>query len=101
MTKDMEKKTLRKYANHWEWFNKPRKELGVVEDWLASMHLVGERTYTTPRLGPHPDQAPDCVVLNENGKNIAVELRELVCKKAVEKINEIMRSTEIGALKNF
>jgi hypothetical protein len=27
-----EEKTLRNYENHWEWFDKQRKELGIVED---------------------------------------------------------------------
>ncbi len=74
----------RKYANHWEWPDKQRKELGIVEDWLESMHLVGEHTYTTPRIGPAPNKAPDCIILDENKNFIAVEVCELVCQKAIE-----------------
>jgi len=80
----MKKKTLRNYANHWEWFDKQRKELGIVEDWLKSMHLAEENTYVMPRLGPHPNHAPDCLVSNENGEIVAVELCEFVCEKAIK-----------------
>ena len=74
----------RKYAPHWEWPDKRRKELGIVEDWLESMDLAGESTYSEPRNGPSPNQAPDCIVLDKNGKNVAVEVCEHVCQKAVE-----------------
>jgi len=79
----MDKKQSRIYANHWEWWNKQRKELGIVEDWLESMCTSGESAFTSPRFGPHPNNAPDCIVLNKNGENVAVELCELVSEEAV------------------
>lgn len=88
-------KQRRKYANHWEWPDKLRKELGIVEDWLESMRLAGENIYSEPRNGPSPNQAPDCIILDKNGKNVAVELREFVCQKAVEENQKRERGKEV------
>lgn len=74
-------KQKRQYAAHFEYPDKPIKELGVVKEWA---NLVPER-YQAPGFGPHPNQAPDCVVLDEKRQRVGVEVCELVDRAAIEK----------------
>jgi O-6-methylguanine DNA methyltransferase len=71
----------RKYANHFEYPAKHIKELGIVMEWVEL--LRGE--YASPDFGPHPNHAPDCVVLDREGRNVAVEVSELVDREIIEK----------------
>ncbi len=75
---------LRKYASYFEWPDKQRKELGVVEKLIAAMELSGERRFHSPRKGPSSNHAPDCVALNQSEERIAFEVCELVSEKAIQ-----------------
>ena len=77
-------KRLRKYASYFEWTDKQRKELGVVEELLKAMELSGEKRFQSPRYGPSANHAPDCVVLNQNDELVAIEVCEMVSGKAIQ-----------------
>ena len=72
----------RKYATHFEWPDKQIKELGVVKDWLRSMESKGEAEYSNP--SSVPNDPPDCVVQDREGREVAVEVVEFVSKEAIE-----------------
>jgi hypothetical protein len=77
----------RRYANFFEWPNKQRKELGVVEELLKAMRLSGAETYHSPGFGPSPNVAPDCIVVDNSGSSIAIEVCEFVSEEAI-RINQ-------------
>jgi hypothetical protein len=77
-------KRLRKYASYFEWTDKQRKELGVVEELIKAMELSGEKRFHSPRYGPSANHAPDCVAVNQNGELVAIEVCELVSGKAIQ-----------------
>ena len=79
----------RKYAHFFEWPDKQVKERGVVECLFESMELNAEIPFSSLRIGPSPNQAPDCVAEDEAGKMVAIEVTEFVSSKAIE-------MTEIG-----
>lgn len=79
----------RGYATHFEWPDKPLKELGIVKEWLRSMESRGEAAYSNPT--PFSDDPPDCVVFDRVGRKVAVEVTELVSRKAIEKNLKIER----------
>ena len=70
----------RQYAAHFEYPDKPTKELGIVCEWID---LLGEE-YHSPSRGPHPNWAPDCTVLDADNMPVAVEVCELVDRRAIE-----------------
>ena len=71
---------MRKYAPFFEWFDKGRKELGVVEELIASLNRIKQEQFHTPQLcDPDP---PDCICLNESGEVVAIEVSEVVCEDA-------------------
>jgi len=74
----------RKYANYFEWPDKPIKERGVVKTLIDEMAGKGEAQWTDLRTGPHPNHAPDCVATNSCGEAVAIEVTELVSGKAIE-----------------
>ncbi len=71
---------MRTYAPFFEWFDKGRKELGVVEELLGSLNQTGRTYFHSPRL-QKPDP-PDCVCVNGSGAPVAVEVTEVVCQDA-------------------
>ncbi len=71
----------RKYAAHFEYPDKTIKELGVVRAWVDLL----EGRYHSPACGPHPNHAPDCVVLDRAQRPVGVEVCELVDRGAIEK----------------
>ncbi len=86
MTEETLKETLqtrRKYANFFEWSDKPMKERGVVECLLEGMKKNREIPFIGLRSGPSPNKAPDCVAYDEAGAMIAIEVTELVSSKAI------------------
>ena len=72
----------RGYATHFEWPDKPLKELGVVREWLRSMESRGEAAYSNPISALN--DPPDCVVLDREGREVAVEVTEFVSSRAIE-----------------
>ncbi|MBI2351067.1 MAG: hypothetical protein HYV00_06275 [Deltaproteobacteria bacterium] len=71
---------MRTYAPFFEWFDKGRKELGVVEELLESLNRTGKTHLHSPRLQT-PDP-PDCACVNRSGGQVAVEVAEVVCQDA-------------------
>lgn len=74
---------VRKYASFFEWPDKKLKERSIVEFLLNSMQLGGEAKYSKPI--PSPDEPPDCVVSDEDGRPVAVEVTELVSAEAIRR----------------
>lgn len=91
----------RKYASFFEWPDKDRKELGVVEELLCSLNAVSRLGLCNPRTN-RPDP-PDCVCENGKGNLVAVEVVEFVCKEAArrnangENVMRVWSPSEISA----
>jgi hypothetical protein len=70
----------RKYASFFEWPEKDRKELGIVEELVSGLNALGLglRNLRVQR----PDR-PDCVCEDQNGNSVAIEVAEIVCDDAV------------------
>jgi hypothetical protein len=81
----------RKYANYFECPDKQIKEHGVVECLLESMGKDGVIPFIGLRPGPSPNQAPDCIAEDEAGAMIAIEVTELVSRKAIA-MNQICKN---------
>jgi hypothetical protein len=71
----------RKYASHFEWHDKRKKELGVVECLIDSMKLRGEKWLHSPQSSKI--DPPDCIAKDSEGKNIGIEVSELVDVDAI------------------
>lgn len=87
------------YASFFEWHDKGRKELGVVEKLIEALNRsTALRLHSPKEFSPDP---PDCVCLNASGQCIAIEVAEVVCENAV-RLNaqgtEVYRSWNHGDL---
>lgn len=71
----------RKYARFFDWHDKPRKELGILEDLLETMIRRTQDYYHSPKV--LKNDPPDCTLLDRNDNLIAVEITELVSEEAV------------------
>lgn len=78
-------KRQRHYANFFEWPDKQRKELGIVEQLLKGMEVAEESVYHSVTIGPSANHAPDCVAYDLNGAAVAMEVRELVSEEAIRR----------------
>ena len=94
------RRSLRRgYATHFEWPDRQVKELGVAEEWLRSMKSRDEEQYFGPVRPPSSGDPPDCVVSDNAGNLVAVEVTEFVSSEAIKKnqkegikgINRIIR----------
>lgn len=74
----------RKYASFFEWPDKQIKECGIVQSLLESMKNHGLALFTGLRIGPSPNQAPDCIAEDKAGETVAIEVTEFVSRKAIE-----------------
>ena len=90
---------MREYAPFFEWFQKDRKELGVVEALLGSLNQTSGSSFCSPRI-QHPDP-PDCICFNAEGGLVAVEVAEVVCEEAArltaqgEQVMRVWRPEEL------
>jgi len=75
------KRKKKKYALFFDWYDKKRKELGILEDLLKTMNIRNEAYYHSPKISKN--DPPDCTLLDRNNRLIAVEIRELVSEEAV------------------
>jgi len=92
-------KKLRAYASFFEWEDRQRAELGVVEELLETLAGRSERLLSQPQsYKPDP---PDCVCRNESGQLVAIEVTEIVCSEAA-RLNEqghyVFRNWQPGEL---
>lgn len=72
---------MRKYASHFDWHNKQRKELGVVEALFEGMKAAGASIYHSPKYSKK--DPPDCVAEDNDGEIIGIEVTELVDEQAI------------------
>lgn len=71
---------MKKYASFFEWCDRGRKELSVVEELVIALNSSSGLTLREPReFLPDP---PDCVCLNQAGELVAIEVAEIVCEEA-------------------
>ena len=75
----------RGYATYFEGADKQAKELTVIEALLRSMESRGEEKYFGPVQLPSSGDPPDGVVSDRAGNPVAVEVTELVSRRAIEK----------------
>jgi hypothetical protein len=90
---------MRTYASFFEWSDKARKELGVVEELIASLNCGAGLGLHSPQI-QQPDP-PDCFCCNVSGERVGIEVAEVVCKSAA-RLNaqgkSVMRVWEAGEL---
>jgi hypothetical protein len=90
----------RKYASFFEWPEKEGKELGVVEELLPALNVLGLGLHNLRVQRPDP---PDCVCDDANGKPMAIEVAEIVCEHAARlnaqghKVYRAWRPGDLGA----
>ncbi len=53
---------MKEYSPFFEWFDKGRKELGVVEELLNSLNQSNQLGFHSPQIN-QPDP-PDCICMN-------------------------------------
>lgn len=74
---------MRTYASFFEWHDRGRKELGVVEELLVALNgSAGLALHSAREFSPDP---PDCVCLTGNGEPVAIEVAEVVCEEAARR----------------
>ncbi len=74
---------VRKYASFFTWPDQKIEERGALRDLLHSMQLSGEAEYSEPTSSPV--DPPDCIVLDRDGRLVAVEVTELVSGEAIQR----------------
>jgi hypothetical protein len=90
----------RKYASFFEWPDRATKELGLVKRLVESLESAGRCDFHSPRPGPGPNVAPDCVALNGDGHPVALEVSELVSEEAI-RANQRAGSAVGGVYKHW
>jgi hypothetical protein len=71
---------MKTYASFFEWHNKGRKELGVVQQLVHALNRGTELALHSPKeFSPDP---PDCICLDPSGNTVAIEVAEVVCQEA-------------------
>lgn len=71
---------MKECAPFFEWFEKGRKELGVVEELFESVNRVGRTGLHSPQIY-RPDP-PDSICLNSSADRVALDVAEVVCEEA-------------------
>jgi hypothetical protein len=71
---------MKTYASFFEWHDRGRKELGIVEELIDALNRTAALQLHSPRaFSPDP---PDCICLNSVGAPVAIEVAEVVCEDA-------------------
>jgi hypothetical protein len=89
----------RQYAPFFEWPKKGGKELGVAEEFVASLNAQSGLRLSNLQL-QHPDP-PDLTCMNARGERVAIEVAEVVCEEAVRRTvkgEEVLRVWHPGDL---
>ena len=105
MRQDFERMTeiaarMRKYASFFEWPDKDRKELGIVDELVSGLNGLGLRLRHLRVQRPDP---PDCVGEDQNGNSVAIEVAEIICEDAARlnarghKVCRAWRPGDLGA----
>jgi hypothetical protein len=92
---------MRRYASFFEWIDRPRAELGVVEELARTLSARGERELS--QAVQHLPDPPDCTAQNERGESIAIEVTEIVCSDAArlnEQGHDVFRNWQPGELQS-
>jgi hypothetical protein len=89
----------RQYASFFEWPAKEGKELGVAEEFVASLNT--ESGFGLSNLQLQRPDPPDLTCLSARGERVAIEIAEVVCEEAVRrraKGEEVLRVWRPGDL---
>lgn len=89
---------MKKYAPFFEWPEKNRKELGIVENLIESLNK-NINQYHSPES--YKNDPPDCICRNETGELVAIEVSEVVCEDAARENsqgNDVYRVWRFGEL---
>jgi CRISPR/Cas system CMR subunit Cmr4 (Cas7 group RAMP superfamily) len=79
-------KRKREYSSFFYWPKKEIAEWGAVETFLETINEKEHMMYVLKNLKPKNQlDPPDCIVKDNNGHLIAIEVTELVCRKTIEK----------------
>jgi len=76
-------RTKRRYAPYFDWYQKDRKEMGVIEDLFESLKAQNEDSYDS--LHSFSNDPPDCVAKDGSGSSVAFEVTELVSEEAIHR----------------
>lgn len=93
IVKEIEKR--RKHANWYEDSNKERKELRVVESLINGMKKRGDNLYHSPILLGIKEFPPDCILKDQKGNDVGVEVTELVDEYSVKEKEKGLTTTRI------
>ena len=74
-------KSQRRHAAHFDWFDKPIKEAGIVESFLDPKNHKGKHSYS--RFKMESKDPPDAWLFDSNNSKIALEITELVNEDAI------------------
>lgn len=92
---------MRRYASFFQWHDRQRAELGVVEELIEELSRQGTRTLKAP--ASHEPDPPDCVCTNEVGERVAIEVTEVVSPEAIqanEHGEDVYRDWKAGELRS-
>lgn len=90
---------MKSYASFFEWSDRKRAELGVVEKLTSALAASGDRIFSLP--DSYESDPPDCISTNEKGLQVAFEVTEIVCPLAAKenaKGNLVYRNWKSGEL---
>jgi hypothetical protein len=83
----------RNYASYYEWPDKRRKELGIVETFVEALRASGDTRFGSPRSHSNKNHPPDCVAEGPGGQRVGIEVTEVVDEDAV-RMNQQAHATE-------
>ena len=85
----------RGHADHFQWpVDRPRAELGVVQDLSASLDANGAAFFFDLKGRAQHDDPPDCEAVDKDGQRIAIEVTELVDEEAIQRAQALRRERE-------
>ena len=75
----------KQYARYWNWFDRGKKELGIIRDWLEAVEAVecDGGNHCLVEVHAFTPDPPDSVGKTEDRQLVAIEVTELVDEETV------------------
>jgi hypothetical protein len=75
----------REYAIYWEWPDRPKRDCGIVSDFLHSLYRTDMPPFKPRTLRSRGnDDPPDCEIEDLQGRQIGFEVTELVSREGIK-----------------